>query len=107
MGVAVGSLDFENTILNGEEGHIESATTEIEDQDVLLALALFVEAVGNSGGGGLVDDALDFEASNGASILSGLALGVIEVSGDSDDCRVARLAEVSLSNLLHLDEDHG
>merc|ERR1740124_484110 len=34
MGVPVGGLDLEDTILNGEEGHIESATTEIEDEDV-------------------------------------------------------------------------
>jgi len=107
VSVTIGGLDLENTILNGEEGHIESATTEIEDEDVLLALALLVETVGNGGSGGLVDDTADVETSDGTSVLGGLSLGVIEVSGDSDDSTGDSLAEVSLSDLLHLGEDHG
>jgi len=107
MGVTVGGLDLEDTVLNGEEGHIESATTEIEDENVLLTLSLFVETVGDSGGGGLVDDTLDVEAGDGTSVLGSLTLGIVEVGGDGDNSRVAGLAEVSLSNLLHLDEDHG
>ena len=107
VGVAIGGLDLENTILNGEEGHVKSATTKIEDENVLLALTLLVETVSDSGSGGLVDDTGHVEASNGTGILGGLSLGVIEVSGDSDDGTGDGLAEVSLSDLLHLDEDHG
>ena len=59
MGVTIGGLDLEDTILNGEEGDIESATTEIEDKNVLLTLTLFVETISDSGGGGLVDNTLD------------------------------------------------
>jgi len=106
MGVTIGGLDLEDTILNLEEGDIESATTEIEDENVLLTLALFVETVSDSGSGGLVDDSLDGETSDGTGILGGLSLGVIEVSGDSDDSVVDGLSEVSLGDFLHLDEDH-
>jgi hypothetical protein len=62
MSVTVGGLDLENTFVNSEEGDIESATTEIEDENVLLTLTtLLVEAVSDSGGGGFVNDTLDVE----------------------------------------------
>ena len=107
MGVAVGGLDLEDAVLNGEEGHIEGATTEIEDEHVLLTFSLFVEAVSDSGGGGLVDDTGHVEASNGAGILGGLSLGVVEVSRDGNDSSSDGLSEISLSDFLHLGEDHG
>ena len=107
MGVSVGSFDLEDTILNGEEGDIEGTTTEIEDKDVSLLSILFVETVSNGGSGGLVDDSLDVHSSDGSSILGGLSLGIVEVSGDSDNSVGNFLAEVGLSDFLHLDEDHG
>jgi len=85
VGMSVRGLHFENAILNGEERHVKSATTEIEDEDVPLALTLLVKTVGDSSGGGLVDDTGDVETSDGASVLGGLSLGVVEVSWDSDD----------------------
>jgi len=107
VSVTVGSLHFEDTFLNGEEGDIESATTEIENENVALTFALLVKTVGNSGSGGLVDDTLDIETSNGTGILGSLTLGVIEVSGDGDDSLLDGLTEVSFSDFAHLDEDHG
>jgi len=107
MGVSVGSLDLENTVLNGEEGDIEGTTTEIEDEHVSFLGVLFVETVGNSSGGGLVDDSLDGESGNGSGILGGLSLGVVEVGGDGDNSVDDGLTHVSLSDFLHLDEDHG
>jgi len=107
VSVTIGGLDFENTIFNSEEGNIEGTTTEIEDEDVALALALLVETVSDSGSGRLVDDTLHVEASNGTGVLGSLSLGVIEISGDSDDSRGDGLSEISLSDFLHLGEDHG
>lgn len=107
MGVSIGSLHFKDAIFNGQKGNIESATTEIEDQHVfLLAVTLLVETVSNSGSSWLVDDSLDIEACNSSGILGSLSLRVIEVSGNSDDCRLDGLAEVSLCNFLHLNENH-
>jgi len=107
MGVTIGGLDLEDTFLNGEEGDIESTTSEIEDENVAFTFSLFVETVGNSSGGGLVDDTLNIETSNGTSVLGSLTLGVVEVSGDGDDSLLDGLAEVSLSDFTHLDENHG
>merc|ERR1711957_33055 len=107
MGVTVSGLDLEDAILNGEEGHIEGTTTEIEDEDVAQLAVLFVETVGNGGGGGLVDDSLHVHAGDGTSILGGLTLGIVEVGGYGDDSISTFLSEVSLGDFLHLGEDHG
>ena len=107
MGVTVSGLDLEDAILNGEEGHIEGTTTEIEDEDVAQLAVLFVETVGNGGCGGLVDDSLHVHAGDGTSILGGLTLGVVEVGGYGDDSISTFLSEVSLGDFLHLGEDHG
>ena len=67
-----------------EQRDVERSATEVEDEDELVLLAL-VEAVGESRGGGLVDDAQDVEARDLAGLLGGLTLGVVEVRGDGDD----------------------
>ena len=67
-----------------EQGDVEGTATEVEDEDELVLLAL-VQAVGQGRGGGLVDDAVHGQASDGAGLLGGLALGVVEVGRDGDD----------------------
>ena len=112
MCVACCGLYLEDTRVDGQQGNIKSASAQVKDEDVLLArvpLGLLVQAVGNGGSGGLVDDAQHVEPGDGAGILGGLPLGVIEVRRDSDD-RLADGAvssDVLLSDLLHLDQDHG
>lgn len=108
VGVTSGGLDSEDTTLDVEEGNIESTTTEIVDEDVALLLGLAgTETVGNSGSGGLVDDTENVEARDGTGVLGGLTLVVVEVGGDGDDGLSDLLAELGLSDLLHLQEDHG
>jgi hypothetical protein len=51
VSVTVDSFHFKNTIVNGQERNIESATTEVENQYVLLTSAsLLVKLVGEGGG---------------------------------------------------------
>jgi len=108
VSVTSGGLDGEDTALDVKEGDIESSSTKIVDEDVALLVGLAgTETVGDSGGGRLVDDTENVEASNGTSVLGGLPLVVVEVGGDGDDGLLDLLAELGLGDLLHLDEDHG
>jgi hypothetical protein len=106
VGVTVCRLDFKDAVFNSEQGHIESASTEIKDEYILFTLTGLVKTIGDSGGSRLVNDTLNVEASNGAGVLGSLALGIVEVSRDGDDGRRDGLSEVSLCNFLHLDKDH-
>ena len=67
-------LDLKDTILNGENGNIESTTAQIEDKDIALGSDLLVQTVCNSGGGGLVDDTENVQAWDGTGVLGGLTL---------------------------------
>ena len=73
--VTVGGLDLEDAVGDVEEGDVEGATAQVEDQDGLLLVAL-VEAVGQGGRGGLVDDAVHGQARDLAGLLGGLTFGV-------------------------------
>jgi hypothetical protein len=61
MGVSVCGLDLKNSLLNREEGNIESTTTEIEDEDVFFFILLSIETVSDSGSSGFVDDSEDVD----------------------------------------------
>ena len=54
---------LKDAIINGQNGHIKGTATQIEHQDVLL-LALLIKAVGQGCSRGLIDDALNMEASD-------------------------------------------
>jgi hypothetical protein len=70
VSVTSGGLDFEDAVVDdGEKGDVESFSSEIEE-DVCLRRGTLVKTVGDSGGGRLVDDAENFEASNDTGILS-------------------------------------
>ena len=84
VSVAIGGLHFKHTIVDGQDSDVEGAASKVEYENVLFT-SLFVETIGNGCGGRLVDDTLDLEAGDGAGVLGGLTLGVVEVSGDGDD----------------------
>jgi hypothetical protein len=103
VGVTVGGLDLEDTVLDLQNGDIEGTTTKIVDGD--NAVGLLLETVGECGSGRLVNDTEDVEARNLTSILGRLTLGVVEVGRDSDNSVLDRLGEIGLGGLLHLVED--
>mmetsp|Transcript_19994 Transcript_19994/g.22321 ORF Transcript_19994/g.22321 Transcript_19994/m.22321 type:complete len:120 (+) Transcript_19994:1250-1609(+) len=105
MGVTVRCEHFENSLVNGQDGHIEGSSTKVVHQDVLF-LGLLVQAVGNRGGGGLVDDAEHVEAGNGSSVLGGLALGIVEVGGHGHHSVLDLPAQEGFGDRPHLGEDH-
>ena len=83
MSIPAGGDDFEDAVVELEDGDVEGAAAEVVDGDD--AVFLLVEAVGEGGGGGLVDEAEDVEAGDSSGIFGGLALRVVEVGGDGDD----------------------
>ena len=105
VGVAVGGLDLDDAFADFEDGDVEGAAAEVVDGDGLILF--LIQAIGQRGGGRLVDDALDVEAGDLARVLGGLALGVVEVGGDGDDRLGDRLAEVGFGGFLELLQDHG
>src|SRR5699024_3522834 len=83
--VAGGSADLDGgelvlVLADLQQGDVEGAAAEVEDQDELVLLAL-LQAVGQSGSGGLVDDARDLQPGDLAGLLGGLTLSVVEVGG--------------------------
>lgn len=103
VSITIGRFDLEDTLLDLEDGDIESTTTEIVDGDDTVLLLL--QTVGQGSSSGLVNNTQDVQTSDGTSILGSLSLGVVEVSGDGNNAVLDGLVEVGLSSLLHLLQD--
>ena len=72
VGVAVRGQHFEDAVADFEDGDVEGTTAEVIHGDLFVGLAF--KAVGQGGGGGLVDDAAHVQAGDLASGLGGVAL---------------------------------
>merc|ERR1719316_390370 len=105
--VTCSGFHLEDPIFNRQQGDIEGTSTHIVDQHVALARGLLVKTIRDGCSSGFVDDPEYIQTSNGACILGGLALRVVEVSRDRDNGIVHFSAKVGLSCLLHLHENHG
>jgi hypothetical protein len=78
VGVAGGRENLKDAVVDREEGDIEGTTTQVVDDDALLA-ALLIEAVRDSGSRGLVNDTENVQAGDDTSVLGRLTLSVVEV----------------------------
>merc|ERR1719508_162331 len=108
VSVTGSGLNLEYALLNGKDGHVKSAATQIKDQDITLSRSLLlVQPIGDGGSGGLVDYSKHIHARNYSSILGSLALRVVEVSRHSNDRILHLRAKVCFRCLLHLGENHG
>ena len=96
LGHAVAHLD---------DGHVERTTAQVINHDLLVVF--FVHAVGQSRCGGLVDDTLYIQTGDGACVLGGLALRVVEVRGNGDDRLGDLLAQIALGVGFQFGQDHG
>jgi hypothetical protein len=79
VGVSGSRLHGEDTASDVQERNIESSSTEVEDEDVLLGLGLPVEAVCDSSRSRLVDDTEDVKTSDSTGVLGGQTLRIVEV----------------------------
>jgi hypothetical protein len=105
LGVAIGGEHFEDAVADFEHRDIEGAAAEVIDGDFFVGF--LVEAVGEGGGGGLVDDAEHFEAGDFTGGLGGVALGVVEIGGHGDDGLLDGFAEFGFGVGLEFAEHHG
>jgi hypothetical protein len=106
VSVTGGGLHLENTLLDGQEGHIEGSSSEIEDKDVTLTNDFLVKTVSDSSSSGLIDDTKNVHSGDGTSVFRSLSLRVVEVRRDSNNSVGDGVAQVGLSGLLHLEENH-
>ena len=98
------SEHFLDAVAHLDDGHVEGAAAEVVHHDLLIGF--LVDAVGESRGGGLVDDTLDLETRDLTRVLGRLALCVGEIRGNGDDRLGDGVAEISLCILLELREGH-
>ena len=103
--VAGGGQHLDDAVVDLQNGHIEGAAAQVVHHD-LLGL-LLVHAIGQRGGGRLVDDTLHVQTGDLAGVLGGLTLGVGEVGGDGDDSLGDGAAQIRLCVRLQLLQDHG
>ena len=103
--VTCSSGNLEDAVAELQDGHVERAAAQVEHED-LLVLVRLVEAVCQSSCRRLVDDAQDLEAGDLTGILGGLTLSVVEVCRDGDDGLRDGRADLLLSVVLQLLQDH-
>jgi hypothetical protein len=63
---------------------VKGTTTQIVDQDVLL-LGFLVQTISDGRSGGFVDNTEHIQTCDGASVLGGLTLSIVEVGGNGDN----------------------
>ena len=107
VGVTSSGLDFENTVIDCEEGNTERPPTEVKDQNIALSRNLLLETIGDGSGGRFADDIKDIKAGNGTGILGCLTLRAVEVNRDSNDGVSNSVAQICFRSFLHLEENHG
>jgi hypothetical protein len=77
------SLDSKDTTTDVKERNIESSSSQIENQNILLCLALAIKTVSDSSSSRFVYNAENIETRNSSSILGGKTLRIIEVGGNT------------------------
>ena len=98
--VAIGSFHFNDALAHFQHGNIERSAAEVVDGDHLVLC--LVEAIGQRGRRGLVDDALHFQPGDLPGILGRLPLRVVKIRGHGDDRLSHFLAEIVFRGLLQL-----
>src|SRR6202021_1639896 len=98
--VAIRGLNLDDALAHFQHRNIKRAAAKVINGDRLV-LAL-IEPVSQSRRCRLVDNSLNVQPSNLASILSRLPLRIVKVSWNRDDRLGNFLAQVVLSRLLQL-----
>src|ERR1700731_1209530 len=102
--VAIGGKNLEDIAIGRgdqlEDGNVECASAKIVNGN--FAALFFVEAIGQRGRSGFVDETENFEAGNSPAVLGGLALRIIEIGRYGDDGAVDGFAEMRFCPVFQL-----
>ena len=105
VGVSVRGLHLDHVVAHLEDGDVEGAASEVVHGDRLVLL--LVQAVGQGGRRGLVDDPPDVQARDGPRVLGGLALAVVEIGRRRDHGIGHGLTEIVFRGPLQLLQNEG
>ena len=86
---------------NFNNGNVKGSAAQVIYRNLAICLVLLIKTKGQGSCGRLIDDALDFETSNTASIFGRLALTVIEVSRHSNDRFGHFFTQIIFCRLFH------
>ncbi len=103
--IARGGEHLRNAVAHLDDGDVERAAAKVVHHNLLIVL--FIRAVGQRRGRRLVDDALYVQPRDGARVLCGLALAVVEIRRHGDNGLCYLLAQIALGVGLQLCKDHG
>ena len=103
MGVAIGRNNLDHVFTHLQDRDVEGAAAEVVDRDDLVCFLL--KAVCQGRCRRFIDDAFDFQAGDGARVLGGLSLAVVEVSRHGDDRIFDFFAQVVFGGSLELLQD--
>ena len=104
VAVAVNCENFDDAVADIDDRNIECAAAKVIDHDLLIYFV--VKAVSQSCCCRLVDDTLYFKTCDLAGVLCCLALSVVEVCRNCDDCLCDLLTDIVLSVSLQFLKDH-
>ena len=106
VGVAVGGLHLEDAVAQLEDANVEGTPAQVEDGNGSVSLCL-VHTIGQRRGRGFVDDAQHLQPGDGAGVLGGLSLGIVEVGRDGNHGLGDGFAQFGFGVLLDLLQDEG
>ncbi len=73
MGISSSRLNFEDSLLNGENADIKGSATQVEDEDIALRSPfLLIQTVRDGRGSRFVDDSENIQPRDNAGIFSSL-----------------------------------
>ena len=106
MRIAVSGQHFEHTVAKFQYRNIVSTAAKVINSDFLV-LRIFIESVCQSGCGRLVYNTLHFQTGYFTGFFGCLALSVVKVRRNGNNCAVDFFAKIIFCRLFHLLKYHG
>jgi hypothetical protein len=104
-GIAAGGQDFEYAAAEFENRDIECTAAQIVDRED--AFRGVIQSIGDGRCGRLVEQAQHVQAGQLRGVFGGLALGIVEIGGNGNDCADQFIAQCIFGNLAQRRQDLG